>query len=158
LEKRFEADLELGRHAEVIGELDGLVAEHPLREPIRAQLMLALYRSGRQAEALEVYREGRTALVDRLGIEPGPALQELERSMLRQESSLLPAQAALPERSILVVAIGPSHVDGLLAVGESLALKPQRELIFLQLADRSELASVTESLNVRRAELLERGV
>lgn len=158
LEKRIEADLELGGHAEVIGELEGLVAEHPLREPIRAQLMLALYRSGRQAQALEVYREGRSALVDQLGIEPGPALQELEKSMLRQDSSLLPSSAATPERSILVVALDPAHVDALLAVAEQLALRPPRELILLQLADRRELASVTESLNVRRAELLERGV
>ena len=75
LENRVESDLEMGRHAQLVGELEGLVAEHPLRERVRAQLMLALYRSGRQAEALEVYREGRSALVDQLGIEPGPALQ-----------------------------------------------------------------------------------
>ena len=158
LEARLEADLELGRHGQLVGELEGLVGEHPLRERIRAQLMLALYRSGRQAEALEVYREGRSALVDELGIEPGPALQELERSMLRQDSALLPSQAATPERSVLVVALGPAHVDALLAVAEPLVVKPPRELIFLQLAERSELASVTESLNIRRDELLERGV
>ena len=158
LENRVAADLELGCDAQLVAELEGLVAEHPLREGIRAQLMLALYRSGRQAEALEVYREGRSALIDQLGIEPGPALQELQLSMLRQDSSLLPSQAAIPERSVLVVALGPTHVDALLAVGESLALKPPRELIFLQLAERSELASVTESLNVRRDELLERCV
>lgn len=158
LESRLEADLELGRHAQLVGELEELVAAHPLRERVRAQLMLALYRSGRQAEALEVYREGRKALVDQLGIEPGPALQELERSMLRQDSSLLLSRAAAPGRSILIVALGSAHVDGLLAVGELLTLKPPRELIFLQLAERSELASVTESLNARRAELLERGV
>jgi hypothetical protein len=157
LENRIEGDLETGRHAQLVGELEGLVAEHPLRERFRAQLMLALYRSGRQAEALEVYREGRRALVDQLGIELGPELQELERSMLRQDSALLPAHAATPERSVLVVALGSAHVDGLLAVGEQLALKPPRELIFLQLAERGELATVTESLNVRRAELLERG-
>jgi DNA-binding SARP family transcriptional activator len=158
LENRLEADLESGRHAQLVGELEALVAEHPLREGLRGQLMLALYRSGRQGEALEVYREGRRALVDRLGIEPGPALQELERSMLRQDSALLPSPAGIPERSILVVALDAANVDGLLAVGESLALKPPRELIFLQLAERRELASVTESLNVRRGELLERGV
>jgi DNA-binding SARP family transcriptional activator len=158
LESRIEADLELGRHAQLVGELEGLVAEHPVREQVRAQLMLALYRSGRQAEALEVYRTGRSALVDQLGIEPGPALQELEKSMLRQDASLLPSQRAAPERSVLVVALSPANVDALLAVGEPLALKPSRELIFLQLVERSELASATESLNVRRAELLERGV
>jgi DNA-binding SARP family transcriptional activator len=158
LESRLDADLELGRHAPVISELEGLVAEHPLRERIRAQLMLALYRSGRQAEALEAYREGRKALVDELGIEPGTALQELERAMLRQDSSLLPSHAATPERSVLVVALDPARVDGLLAVAEPLALRPPRELIFLQLAERSELGSATESLNVHRSELLERGL
>lgn len=158
VENRLEADLELGRHTQVIGELEALVTDYPLRERLRAQLMLALYRAGRQAEALEVYREGRSALVEQLGIEPGPILQELERSMLRQDASLLPLQAAVPERSILVVALGPAHVDALLAVGESLVLRPPRELIFLQLAERDELASTTESLNVRRDELLDRGV
>jgi DNA-binding SARP family transcriptional activator len=158
LETRVEADLELGRHAQLVGELEGLVAEHPLREGIRAQLMLALYRSGRQADALEVYRESRSVLVDSLGIEPGPALQELERSMLRQDSALLPSATGTPERSILVVAVDASNVDVLLGVGESLALRPPRELIFLQFAERGELASLTESLNGRRARLLERGV
>lgn len=158
LENRLEADLELGRHAQVVGELEALVAEHPLRERMRAQLMLALYRSGRQAEALEAYREGRSALVDQLGIEPGPVLRELEKSMLRQDASLLPSHANGAERSILVVALDPASADGLLAVGHSLALQPPRELIFLQLARRDELASVTESLDVRRAELLGRGV
>jgi DNA-binding SARP family transcriptional activator len=158
LENRFESDLELGQHAQLVGGLEELVAEHPLRERLRAQLMLALYRSGRQAEALEVYREGRGALIDQLGIEPGPALQELERSMLRQDSALLPSQTAPPERSVLVVAVDPANVDALLAVGEPLTVQPPRELIFIQLAERSELASVTETLNIRRAELLERGI
>jgi nucleotide-binding universal stress UspA family protein len=97
-------------------------------------------------------------LIDQLGIEPGPALQELERSMLRQDSALLPSQTAPPERSVLVVAVDPANVDALLAVGEPLTVQPPRELIFIQLAERSELASVTETLNIRRAELLERGI
>ena len=67
------------------GELQSLVEEHPLRERFRGQLMLALYRSGRQAEALEVYRDGRHALLDELGIDPSPALQELEQAILRQD-------------------------------------------------------------------------
>ena len=75
LERRFDADLALGRFAELVGEVQVLVREHPLRERLRAALMQALYGSGRQAEALEVYRETRRLLVDELGIEPSPALQ-----------------------------------------------------------------------------------
>ena len=71
---------------ELVGELEALVREHPLRERLRGQLMLALYRSGRQADALEVYRDGRAALVDELGIEPSPLLQQLHASILRQEA------------------------------------------------------------------------
>ena len=77
-----------GRHAELVGELEALVAEHPLRERLRAQLMTALYRCGRQAEALEAYREARRALVEELGIDPSPALQELERAILGHDPSL----------------------------------------------------------------------
>lgn len=87
-EARIEADLALGRHAEVVGELERLVSEHPLRERLYSQLMVALYRSGRQAEALSVYRNGRSFLVEQLGIEPSRALQELERSILRHDPSL----------------------------------------------------------------------
>jgi DNA-binding SARP family transcriptional activator len=74
LEARVEADLLLGRHSELVPELERLVAEHPLRERLRGQLMLALYRSGRQAEALEAYRQGRRLLADELGLEPGEEL------------------------------------------------------------------------------------
>jgi DNA-binding SARP family transcriptional activator/ABC-type branched-subunit amino acid transport system substrate-binding protein/streptogramin lyase len=90
LEERIEADLALGRHTELVGELEALVAEHPLRERLWAQLMLALYRSGRQAEALDAYRRARYALVEQLGIDPGPSLQELEQAILRQDPSLAP--------------------------------------------------------------------
>ena len=95
LERRIEADLALGRHADVVGELKELVSAHPLREGFRAQLMLALYRSGRQAEALEVYRDARRSLVEELGIDPSPALQELEQAILRQE---LPPAPKRPPR------------------------------------------------------------
>jgi predicted ATPase/DNA-binding SARP family transcriptional activator len=88
LEERIEADLALGRHDELVGELEALVAEHPLHERLRKSLMTALYRAGRQAEALEAYRDARRALVDELGIEPSPALQELERLILRQDPAL----------------------------------------------------------------------
>ena len=88
LQDRIEADLALGRAADLVGELERLVAEHPLLERLRGQLMLALYRSGRQAEALEAYRTGRAALVDELGIEPGPELRRLERAILDQDPEL----------------------------------------------------------------------
>ena len=88
LEDLAEADLELGRHAEVVGELDALVNRYPLRERLRAHLMLALYRSGRQAEALAVYQETRALLVEQLGIEPTPVLQRLERDILQQKPEL----------------------------------------------------------------------
>jgi DNA-binding SARP family transcriptional activator len=88
LEERIEQDLAEGRHADVVGELEALVAEHPLRERLRAQLMLALYRSRRQAEALEAYQEARRTLVDELGIDPSPELQDLERRILRQDATL----------------------------------------------------------------------
>src|SRR5438034_4609120 len=88
LEERVEHDLARGRHAGLVGELDALVSEHPLRERLRSQLMLALYRSGRQAEALEAYQQARTALVEELGIEPERLLRDLEKSILRQDPSL----------------------------------------------------------------------
>ena len=87
LEERIEADLALGNHSDLIGELEMLIAEHPHRERLRAQLIVALYRSSRQADALAVYRDARAAL-DELGIEPGAKLRELERQMLTQDASL----------------------------------------------------------------------
>ena len=90
LEDRLEANLALGQHAAVIDELEALVAEHPLRERLRGQLMVALYRTGRQAEALRTYGQGRRALADELGIDPGPELQRLEGWILRQDPRLDP--------------------------------------------------------------------
>lgn len=87
-EEAVEADLALGRNAEAIAELRGLIHEYPLHERLRAQLMLALYRSNRQAEALAVYHEARKVLIDELGVEPGPALRDLEARVLNGEASL----------------------------------------------------------------------
>ena len=96
VEERFEAELALGHHRALTGELEALVAGHPLRERLRGQLMLALYRSERQAEALEAYQAARTALVDGLGIEPGHQLRELQQQILRQDWRLDLAVAVEP--------------------------------------------------------------
>src|SRR4051794_7806197 len=97
LEQAVDADLAAGRHREVAGEFAALVTEHPLRERLHAQRMLALYRCGRQADALEVYRQARAVLVEQIGVEPGPELRELHAAVLRQDRSLdAPVQAVLP--------------------------------------------------------------
>jgi predicted ATPase/DNA-binding SARP family transcriptional activator len=128
LEGRNERELEAGRHAELAGELEALVAGNPLRERLRAQLMLALYRSGRQADALAAYQEGRRLLVDELGIDPGAELQQLHRAILNQDDSLAAAPAAEPDPApSLPVAANPliGRLDELKSVGE-LLLGPAR--------------------------------
>ena len=87
-EQLIEAKLALGRHSELIGQLERLVEEHPYRERLRGQLMLALYRADRQADALQAYQEARRTLVEELGIEPGERLRELEAAVLGQDPSL----------------------------------------------------------------------
>lgn len=112
LEERIEADLALGRHRELVAELGGLVRANPLRERLRMQLMVALYRAGRQAEALESYRQARRVLNHELGLEPGRALQALERAILSQDPELDPpvlSSASVTRsrrRSGLLIAIG----------------------------------------------------
>jgi DNA-binding SARP family transcriptional activator len=172
LERRVESDLALGRHLELVGELEGLIAEHPLRERLRGQLMLALYRSGRQVEALEAYRVGRALLVEELGLEPSRALQELETAVLRQDPALdlatgkrlpahepEPAVLSAPQRSLLVIPQRAVNLGWLLALAEPLARRPPRELILARivLAER-ELAEAARSLAQARAELLARHV
>jgi predicted ATPase/DNA-binding SARP family transcriptional activator len=96
LESRIDADLELGRQTELIPELEGLLAEHPARERVAAQLMTALYRSGRQADALDVYRQTSELLRQKLGLEPSPRLRELERSILNHDATVEPPPRAAP--------------------------------------------------------------
>jgi DNA-binding SARP family transcriptional activator len=96
LEDRVDAELESGHHTDLIGELEAFADEHPLRERLRSQLMLALYRSGRQAEALKIYHDTRRVLVDELGIEPSPSLQQLHGSILRQDPRLEEGQPVAP--------------------------------------------------------------
>lgn len=96
LEDRFDAQLALGRDSELVADLDHLVEANPLRERLRAQLMLALYRSGRQADALEIYQRGRRHLVDELGLEPSESLRRLETRILQQDPELDRPSATLP--------------------------------------------------------------
>jgi DNA-binding SARP family transcriptional activator len=102
-----DAELELGRGAELIAELEATVAERPFEERPRGQLMLALYRSGRQAEALDAYQQARQTLVEELGLDPSPALRELEQAMLRQDPALEAPLAAplVPEERRKTVTI-----------------------------------------------------
>jgi predicted ATPase/DNA-binding SARP family transcriptional activator len=102
LELRIAADLELGRHDSLVGELEAQVSEHPFRERLRAQLIVALYRCGRQADALAAFKEARRSLVEELGVDPGPELQELERAILRHDP-----QVAAPDRAAPVAAAAP---------------------------------------------------
>jgi len=91
-EELIEAELALGRHTHIVAQLEALARRHPMRERLRAQLMLALYRSGRQTEALQTYQDIRRALATEAGLEPGPALRDLERAILHQDVALAPAQ------------------------------------------------------------------
>ncbi len=169
LERRIEADLALGRHGELVGELEILTREHPLRERFRRQLMLALYRSGRQAEALATYQDARRVLVDQLGIDPSPSLQELERAILRQEPGLespdtgtAPPEGAEPartDRSILVVPRDDANILPLISIAEPLARRPPRELIIARLLEQDEEpAPTTARLAALRDELVGRGL
>jgi DNA-binding SARP family transcriptional activator len=163
LEERIEADLTLGHQSELVPELESLVVDHPLRERLRGQLMLALYRAGRQAEALEEYRRTRELLVDELGLEPSPPLQELERAILAQSPALEAPRAttaAEPERAILVAARF-EPLASLLSIAAPLAARPGRELILTRIvaeADRDSLADASAELNDRRDELVSSGI
>src|ERR671934_684250 len=137
LEQWIEAELALGRHAERVPELEGLVREHALRERVRGQLMLALYRCGRQADALAVYGQGRRLLQEELGLEPGEDLRRLERAILNHDPSLDPplvggvkrpsvarrrrassrTQPAVPPDSVAVIDPQRSRVVGHVLVG-----------------------------------------
>ena len=167
LEKRVDADLASGRHAEVVAELASLVDEYPLRERFRAQLMLALYRSGRQADALASYRAARAILTEELGIDPGAELQSMEQAILTQDRSLdlveevgqRARQVARSRRVVLAVTTGASDPSSLLDLSEALVHKPVFELIVAGLvSDRAELAPRTALLNERARELAHRGV
>jgi DNA-binding SARP family transcriptional activator len=155
VERKVAAELALGRQADLIAELEGLVREHPLREQLQSQLMLALYRSGRQAEALETFKRARSSLESELGLEPGPALRELERQILRHDPGLelMRASTALP--TILVV----DGETALAELAESLAREPARELVLARVVGAaSALADAATEVERRRAEIADRGV
>ena len=141
--ERIDAELELGRHAQLVGELEALVSEHPYQERAAAQLMLALYRSGRQAEALDVYRTVGRRLSDELGLQPGQELRQLEAAILRHDDALsVPASAATPQAAPAVAA--PVHVPRRrrLAVGGAIAGLALAAVLAAALLLRDEAAPV----------------
>ena len=147
IEESAEAELAIGRHAEIVDELEDLVRTHPLRERLRAQLMLALYRSGRQADALEVYRDGREALVETLGIEPSPLLRRLQASILRHESPP-PTEGTAPVRDHF-----EDVADALLAGRLTIVVGGEAEPIAAELArhfgldgEPPELARISQAI------------
>ena len=157
IERRIDAELALGLHAELVGELQELVAAHSFGERFTRQLMLALYRSGRQTEALTIYRATREALVEEFGIEPTPSLRRLERAILTQDRSLDLAEpdreaTARPRRPVLVLPSEERAVDGLLGLAAPLASVHARELIVARLlGDGDDVAAASAALNARRA-------
>jgi DNA-binding SARP family transcriptional activator len=165
LELRIDADLKCGRHHELVGELEAAVNEHPVRERLTSHLMTALYRSGRQAEALDAYGNVRRALVDELGLEPTTELQELQRAILRQDPELdlpttpPPAVHETAERAILVAITGETPIEALLAVAEPLVRQPTRVMVLARLeSDAAELQPASVWLEERRSALEARGV
>jgi DNA-binding SARP family transcriptional activator len=156
IELRIDADLALGRNAEAVAELEELVISNALRERLRAQLMLALYREGRQADALDVYRRTRDLLVSEFGIEPSPALKQLERRILDHDPSLDQRQTE-PERSILVALRG--EPVGLLDLAASLASLPRRGVILARVvSDSGDLTEAARQVDQHRQTLTAAGL
>jgi DNA-binding SARP family transcriptional activator len=155
LEERIDADLAAGRHRDIVGELEALITAHPLRERLRAQLMLALYRSGRQAEALHAYRAARRELADELGLEPGEELRRLEQAILQQdpglEASQRPARAPpQTERSLLVFSRAAAALDPLLQLAGALAgATPPRELVVARVVAAADVGAEAAALALR---------
>ena len=161
IELRVEAQLALGDHAQLAGELQALVLEHPLRERLCGQLMLALYRVGRQADALEAYRAARRRLVDEIGLEPGPELHDLERRILAQDEGLMVDRRAHrpAARTILVLAGHDVTLDPLVELASQLAARGDHELVIAALVhDEEQLAERAARLNGVREAAAQRGV
>jgi DNA-binding SARP family transcriptional activator len=126
LEEQFEAALALGEHTEVVGRIRRVLEEHPFRERLWGQLMLALYRSGRQAEALEAFGQARRVLAEELGVEPGPGLQRLQAAILAHDPALASTPAAVAPRGRLPAPV-TSFVGRQQALAEAAEL-PRRKL------------------------------
>jgi DNA-binding SARP family transcriptional activator len=160
LEARIEADLQLGGGSELVAELQTLVAARPLQERPRALLMRALYRAGRQTDALEIYREGKRVLDEELGLEPGPELRDLERAILRQDPALAerPQAPQEPLRSLVAVPENVAGLELLLPLVDALARAPsRRELLLAAIVPATELSATTATLDAARRGLAERG-
>lgn len=152
LEARIAADLVLGRHSALAAELEALVAEHPLRERLRCQQMLALYRTGRQAEALEVYRLTRQALVESFGIEPSAPLQALERAILMQDPELDPGGAPVPGPArTALVAPAPSRNQAVETLVELAAVLPAQLVVARLVLHERELAGAATAVGLHRS-------
>jgi predicted ATPase/DNA-binding SARP family transcriptional activator len=148
IEERVEADLALGRHASLVAELTTLVRERPLRERLRAQLMLALYRSGRQADALAAYQDARRTLVDELGVEPGAELRELNRRILNQDAALA-APETLPRGTVTLLVAdieGSTRLLRRLGARYAEVLAGTRQLLREALAEGREVDAKGDSL------------
>jgi DNA-binding SARP family transcriptional activator len=161
LEQRVEADLALGRHGELVPELEALVAEHPYRESLHGQLMLALYRSGRQADALERFQALRGLLDEELGLEPGEQLKQLQKAILAHDPSLdAPVRRPVARRETVLVAVdGSAALEPLLTLARPLAKSDHgRELVIAQVVEAGDLAPATASLGERAAQLASEGV
>ena len=141
-EGRIDAQLAAGHDSQVVADLERLVAEHPLRERLRGQLMLALYRSGRQSEALELFRRTRAELVDALGVEPGPELQDLHRAILAQSPDLAAARRKPPAPATETTP--PPSRDPVLIVVAALLATAAVVAIVLTVAHRGHTASSRE--------------
>jgi DNA-binding SARP family transcriptional activator/predicted ATPase len=152
LEDRIDADLARGRHGELVGELETLVRRHPLRERLRGQLMLALYRSGRHAEALDSYQEFRRMLADELGIDPPARLRELQRRMLQQDRSLDPAGPEAPRPAATALAMrsvgAPPH-------GRQRELDRLQQLLYETLGGERRLVFVTGEAGIGKTTIVE---
>jgi DNA-binding SARP family transcriptional activator len=145
----IDSELALGRHEELVHEVEALVREHPLRERLRGQLMLVLYRAGRQADALELYQEGRQLLAQELGIDPGPQLKELEAKILRQDSSLL----APPQSPAARVGVEPQATPA--SPSATQVVRAERKVITALFADLVDFTATAERLDPEDVQALQ---
>jgi hypothetical protein len=165
---RIDAQLEIGAAAEIVPELEQLVTNDPLDERSRAQLMRALYRCGRLADALAAYREGRRRLVDELGVEPSPALAQLERRMLQRDPALDAAghrAGPVADRTVVIVSQSSSDVDSLLGIGGPIVGSTDVELVLVRVLtalpgrdDRTRVRELTRRLARTRDRLAADGI